>query len=427
VTTREGVVCPFCGLLCDDLAVEAGPARHPLRVAARGCPIAQEAFAAADPAGSPRIEGREASLTEACARAATILNDSRLPLIAGLATDLAGAKAAVALAERAGGVVDHLGSDAAFRNLLVMLDKGWITTTLAEVKNRVDLLILAGTDVVSRFPRFFERCVWNTDALFGPKPASREVVYIGDGLDTEAGTAPSGRAPTVIPCDRGRLAEVFGTMRALHHGRPVQAATVAGAPIEALGGLVERMKAARYGVVTWVAADLAGPHGELAVQAICDLVMDLNESGRFSGLPLGGTDNALGAGQVCTWQTGFPLRTSFAAGHPDFDPHLLSWRRLIDDGEADSLLWISAFRAADLPVETGIPTIAVVAPGTAFRREPEVYIPVGIPGLDHGGHIVRADSVTSLPLHRLRETDLPRTADALRAIEERMVQQRAGG
>ena len=417
-TPHEGVVCPFCGLFCDDLVVEPGPAQGRLRVTAQGCAMAQEAFAAAEPHDVPRIDGRAATLDEACARAAAILTDSRLPVIGGLAADITAAKAATELAERVGAIIDHAASEAMFRNLLAMFDKGWMATTLAEVKNRMDLLIVAGTDIVGRFPRFFERCVWNTDALFWPAPSAREVVYLGDGLDTTAGTAPDGRAPTVITCDSARLAEIFAVLRAVFHGRALQATEVAGAPVAELSNLVERMKSARYGVITWAAGDLAGSHSDLAVQAISDLVTDLNETGRFSCLPLGGTDNALGAAQVCTWQSGFPLRTSFASGHPDFDPHLFSWRRLIEDGGADSLLWVSAFRAADLPVEAPIPTIVVGAPGIAFDREPDVYVPVGIPGLDHGGHVVRTDAVASLPLRRLRESKLPRTADVLHAIAE---------
>lgn len=114
---------------------------------------------------------------------------------------------------------------------------------------------------------------------------------------------------------------------------------------------------------------------------------------------------------------------SFATGHPEYDPHLLSWRRLVADGAVDSLTWVSAFRADDLPVDAGVPTIVVGAPGIDFRREPEVYIPVGIPGLDHDGHVVRTDTVASLPLRRLRDVDLPRTADVIRAIGAHLIQQ----
>ena len=96
-----------------------------------------------------------------------------------------------------------------------------------------------------------------------------------------------------------------------------------------------------------------------------------------------------------------------------------SWRRLLDSGEADAVLWVSAFKGGSLPFETKIPTIVLGAPGTAFSREPEVFIPVGTPGVDHAGHVIRSDAVTSLPLHQLRPSELPRAADVLRAIDIR--------
>lgn len=420
VKRQEGVACPFCGLFCDDLTVEPASGPSGLKVAAGTCTIAAPSFGETPATGTPRVDGRETGLEEAAARAAGILSQSRLPLFAGLAADVAGVKAALALAERTGGVVDHAGSDAAFRNTLVVMDKGWVATTLAEVRNRADLVVVVGRDVTTLFPRFFERFVWNAEALFGPAPATRSVVYIGDETDTAAGRSPDGRDPTVIPCDGARLAEVFGLMRALHNGREVQAEEVAGAPVPALAELVERMKAARYGVVVWAAPALAGPHGELAVQSIADLVTDINETTRFSCLPLGGTDNGLGAAQVCTWQSGFPLRTAYAGGRPAFDPHLFGWRRLVDSGEADALVWVSSFRPGGPPAGVSIPSIVLAAPGEGLEREPEVFIPVGVPGLDHAGHVVRTDSVASVPLRRLRESGLPRAAEALKAIAARL-------
>ena len=72
----------------------------------------------------------------------------------------------VELAERSGGIVDHANGDALFRNLRVLQNTGWISTTLTEVRNRADLLVVAGPDISRRFPRFFERCYGDFDTLF---------------------------------------------------------------------------------------------------------------------------------------------------------------------------------------------------------------------------------------------------------------------
>lgn len=417
---REGVVCPFCGLYCDDLGIEMRPRDVAPVVTAKGCKLSKTRFAAVAAEDSPRIDGKKADFGEACDRAAKLLHKSDQPLVAGLAADIGGVKAAMSLADHIGAIVDHKASDDTFRNMLVMQDKGWIATTLGEVANRTDLLIVAGTDIVTRFPRFFERCVWNKRALVEPPPEKRDVVLIGKEFNNAAMRSPDGRRPKVIDCDVTRLGEIFGALRALYNGRTLQAGEIAGTPIKALAALVERIRKAKYGVLAWAVSDLRDPGGDLAVQAMCDLVTDINETSRFSCLPLGGSDNALGAGQVATWQAGFPLRISFARGYPEYDPRLNSWRRVIADNDVDAVLWLSCFGAEDIPFDSKIPTIVVGAPGTKFKREPAVFIPVGVPGVDHPGHVARMDSVASLPLAAVRKTGLHRSSDVLGAIETRI-------
>src|SRR5258708_5848163 len=82
-------------------------------------------------------------------------------------------RSAAELADRCGAVLDHANSRDKFRNLLAFQDRGAITTTLAEIRNRADLLVVVGTDVVSRFPRFFERIAAPAGTLFGLKDADR--------------------------------------------------------------------------------------------------------------------------------------------------------------------------------------------------------------------------------------------------------------
>jgi formylmethanofuran dehydrogenase subunit B len=410
----SNVACPFCGLVCDDLVVGADAGR--LRVKANGCAIASAAYqGAGDGSGSTaRIGPRPASLPEAAAEAARLLRGARIPLIAGLATDVEGARAAGRLADRLGGVLDHMNSGAFLRNVKVLQDSGWITTTLSEVRNRADLVIVAGGDVLSRFPRFFERCVANRETLFGDGRAC-EVIFLGAG--PPVGTHLGGITAKVIPCDVSRLAEAFGLLRALLAGRPVGADEAAGVPRATWSTLADRMRSAHYGVMAWVARDFDFPHAELTIQSMCELIKDLNREGRFSGLPLGGSDGDMTADTVHLWQTGFGSRTSFGQGIPEHDSYHHSTARLLARGEADALLWISSLNETRIPPATTIPTIVLGRTGMACEREPEVFIPVGIPGVDHPGHLFRSDRVVALPLAGLRPSGLPSVAQAIEAID----------
>jgi formylmethanofuran dehydrogenase subunit B len=408
----QDVTCPFCGLLCDDLVVGHDAGR--LKVLANGCRLAAPGFER--PAGDfqARIRGKPATLAEAASEAAKHLRNARLPLIGGLATDVAGARAAASLANRVGGTLDHMNSAATMRNVLVVADGGWIITTLSEVRNRADLLVVVGGDIAGRFPRFFERCIANRETLFGGERTC-EVVSLGGGLPADLRLP--GPAPTVIPCEGPRLHEAFGVLRVLLAGGPLNATVAAGVSMDTWRALAAKLRAAKYGVFAWAAADFDFPHAELTVQALAELIKDLNRDTRFSGVPLGGSDGDLTVDTVLQWQTGFATRTSYGQGQAEQDPYHLAGPRLLARGEADLLLWISSFNPSRGPIATGGPLLVLGHPAMALERVPDVFIPVGTPGLDHAGHLFRSDRVVALSLGRLRATSLPTVAEVLTAIE----------
>jgi formylmethanofuran dehydrogenase subunit B len=410
---QHAVACPFCGLLCDDLVVAAEDGR--LRVRANGCRIGTPAFERTSPSDTPRVAGRAVTLAGAATEAARLLLGARQPLFAGLGTDVAGARAIVRLAERCGGVVDHMNSAAALRDAMVLQDSGWITTTLTEVRNRADLLVVAGSDVAGRFPRFFERCITNSETMFGSERRC-DVVVVGKAPPD--GTLPPGAVVTALPCDESRMHEAFAVLRALVAGRAPRAAGAAGVPMEALAALAERMKAARYGVIAWAAADLAYPHAELTVQSLCGLVSELSRTTRFCGLPLASGDGDVTFESVHLWHCGFGSRTSYGSGVPEYDPYHLSTGRLLESGAADVLVWVSSFSESRTPPATAAPTVVLGRAGMTLPVPPAVFIPVGTPGIDHAGHLIRTDRVVALPLARLRDSELPSVAQVIESIEE---------
>jgi formylmethanofuran dehydrogenase subunit B len=92
------------------------------------------------------------------------------------------------------------------------------------------------------------------------------------------------------------------------------------------------------------------------------------------------------------------------------------------NGEVDAFLWVQSFNTSAVPPYGGkIPTIVVARSGMEFAEEPEVFIPVGTPGIDHSGHAYRLDNVVAIRLKKLRDSGLPSTAEVLTAIEQALV------
>ena len=416
MTEITEVPSPFCGIGTDDLSIQVDG--NTLKVIANGCAVNTPLFEQPMTDTSPRVDGKEVSLEAAVAKAAALLKVTKLPVIGGCATDVNGMRGLLALADRVGAVIDNMNFVGARNNFLTLQDSGWMNTTLAEVKNRCDLLLIVGTDLEAFAPRFFERYLWS-EAMFVEDTSQRQVIYLGKAPSGDASTSPNGNKAKVLECSTTDLPEVIAVLRALVKKQPIRAESVAGIAVSELQAIADQFKAAQYGVVTWAAGALNYSQAELTVQTLSEMIKDLNDQNvRCSGLPLAGKEGDQTANQVCGWTTGYPARTRFSRGYPEYDPFLNDSRQLLADGEADALVWVQAFNVVSVPPLTDLPTIVVGRSGMVFEKEPDVFIPVGTPGIDHAGHAYRMDNVVAIRLKKLRDSGLPSTADVLNAIEQ---------
>ncbi len=411
------VPSPFCGIGTDDLSIQVDGVT--LKVLANGCAVNTPMFEQPITDTSPRVVGQTVSLSDAIKQAAQLLKNTNQPVIGGCATDVNGMRGLLALADRIGAVVDNMNFTGARNNFLALQDSGWMNTTLAEVKNRCDVLLVVGTDLEAFAPRFFERYLW-TDAMFIEDSSSRQVIYLGKAPSGNTSTSPNDTKARVLECATTDLPEVIAVLRALVKGLPIRATSVCGIAVADLQNIADTLKAASYGVVTWAAGALAYKQAELTVQTLSEMIKDLNNTTRCSGLPLAGKEGDQTANQVCGWTTGYPARTRFSRGYPEYDPFLNDTNVLLSNGEADALVWVQAFNVNSVPPATDLPCIVIGRSGMTFTKEPDVFIPVGTPGIDHAGHAYRMDNVVAIRLKKLRDSGLPSTADVLNAIEQAM-------
>jgi formylmethanofuran dehydrogenase subunit B len=411
----ENVTNPFCGTLPDDLTVERTD--KGLKVLKNGCAKSVAGFERKLPPASPQVKGKEVDLAKAIQEAAKLIGKAALPLYGGLATDVEGMRATMALAERSGGIVDHALSEAQYRNFKILQTTGWTTTTLTEARNRADLFIIAGSDIHKLHPRFFETIVSPPDSMFDVTAPKRTVVFIGKGLDRSGAKGARIGEVLMLGCKDEQAAELVALLRARLRGFRAKPPKLDGVTLAEIDALAERCRNAKYGVVVWAPPSLNFPFAELAVEQFTGLVKDLNQTIRFAGLSLGGAEGAITAGAVCTWISGYPLRVSYASGAPDYDPYRWAIGRMLKEGEGDLLVWIASISPDLVPPPTKNPTIVLGTPGLALTEPPSVFIPVGTPGVDHAGRLVRVDNVVTLPLKDLGRADLPPVADVLSAIE----------
>ncbi len=413
---HKEVTCPFCNLLCDDLSIRNTSEK--LSIEKNACSKAIRGFERNEPKVGPSIHGVSVHIDEAIKHAAYILRNANHALFAGSSTDVGGSRELMALAEKSNAVLDHVHGDGMMNNTHVLQTQGWIMTTLAELKNRADLIIFVGTDAVSHYPRFYDRFIWNQSSLAGLKKNARDIVYVGDVSNTKAGINPNGKRPTHIKCSKKETNETLSIIRALLKDSNVESGKITPRRLSALKKLVARVKEARYGVIVWDGSEFPASDGDITIHTISAILKELNNSSRFAGISLGGNNGGTSFMNVCGWQSGYPMRVSFKQGYPEYDPYSFASKKILREKSTDALLWLSSFDTSLIMPRVDVPTIILSRPSKRLEHAGEVYIPIGTPGVDHIGNLLRTDSVVSLPLKKLRGINLPSSSEILNRIRK---------
>jgi formylmethanofuran dehydrogenase subunit B len=341
--------------------------------------------------GNAWIDGRPVALQDAVNEAARMLGASRLPVIAGLGTDIAGAREAITLASRLGGVIDHMHSAEILRDLDVMREAGVMLTSPTEARLRGDVLLLVGAGPLEAAPELMHGLVLDPLAPAAGEDAERRIYWLcpgkvrGNAVVKKANIKTVGRDPADLPM-------ILAALRAWIAGRPTGKVPISAV---ALDGLASGFKGAKFGVAVWSAAEL----DVLAIEMLCGIVKDLNGETRFTGLPLAASDNANGILQACGWMTGFPMRIGFGRSRPEHDPWRFDALRLAESGEADCALWISAYGARMPHWNAALPTIMLASTAAGGSAAARVQIAVGRPGIDHDAieHHAATGTLSAVP------------------------------
>ena len=352
------------------------------------------------------VDGAPALLEVAAKEAACLLEQAHLPLIAGLGTDVEGTRAAIALAEKLRGAYDHMHSEFLLRDIDVMRQAGQFVTTPNEARVRADCLVFIGAKLQAAWPDMLARLDVAHPARFDDAHKPRKIFWLGpsDGEAAVAGATEIAAASSDLPILLAALrAGVVG-----HKRRP-------DAAIERkLVDIAAELKAARFGVVIWSGESV----GRLTIEMIYGLLLDLNKGTRFTGLPIAPGANAMGVAQTSGWMTGFPMRTGFGRGYPEHDTWRFEANRMVESGEADAALWISAYGDAAPRWRRQVPFVAIATSDTRFAYPPKVRIDVGTPGIDHDAVVYVQNLGTLAAIDAQSASDAPQVAAVVRLIDQ---------
>ena len=401
-TITEDFACTGCGCVCDDLTIRVRGDR--VVEAGRACALARPwLLAQSTEAGQHPafVGGAAVELSEACAEASRLLKLARSPAVYGLSRSTTdGQRAAVALADRLGATIDTSASVGHAPSILALQQVGESTCSLGEVRQRADLVLYWGSDPDLTHPRHRERYT----------PPGVETVIVGASPNV---TAETGVAQFVEMPPGGDFVALW-TLRMLVAGHAVPGADAR------LVELAARLRSARWRVVFFGAGLVQAPLAHRSVEALLQLVRDLNADGRAYARRMRRYGDVAGADSVLAWQTGYPFGVNLAAGYPRYCPGEFTVPQMLERGEIDALVLVGSetlagFSDAALGALADIPVVALDPPGVTPPVPPMVRFQTATYGVHRTGTAYRLDEIP-IPLRAVLPTHLPTDAEVLLGV-----------
>jgi formylmethanofuran dehydrogenase subunit B len=393
VADCANITCAGCGLLCDDVTLEA--VGEDVRLGPE-CSLGAKWFSdrmrRPPTAAAAMIDGEPADLDSALARAAGLLSGARRPLVHGFdGATVEDARAAVALADRLGALVVTGPVAGAWPGAPAVPLRGASTATLGEIRDRSQVVVIWREDPLTSHPRLLER-------LGLRRGAGRTLVVVDD-----RDTATAQHADVQLRWPPERDLEALSGLHMLRRGRELQP----GGVTAECRALIDRLSTVPHAAFVYGPGLAGGAGGQRRALALHELVRALCHERHVVTLELPRAPGTRSADDVLAWQTGYAGDVDLAGGHPELLTAMppLAVREAVDvalrveSAPADLPDGVREIALGSLPagagVEVSIRTAAagVEASGTAHRLD---GVPLALQAPRAGGRPTAAELLTRL-------------------------------
>lgn len=358
---------------------------------APACPVAQAWFGDGSVPDAITRSGSPASLDQALAGAASTLRESAGRVLVYLGPELSSQaqRTALAIADLLRARVDTATSRPAATGLLAAQRRGRAAATLAEIRNRADVILFWAVDPRDRYPRFISRFV---DAAGTHVPAGRK------GRRLIAVTVGADRGPPEADLELAIASseeiDALSVMRATVLGNRLGSLS---ATLQAAAKAATALREAKYGILVHEAEAASEPSNPLRAEGLIALIQALNGPTRAALCTLRAGGNRSGAESVLTSQTGYPMAVDFSQGFPRYNPG----NRAVE-APTDITAVLVAGSVTELTTETAaafgkLPTIVIGPRASQAPFPTRIAIDTGVAGIHEAGTGYRMDEIP-LPL-----------------------------
>jgi formylmethanofuran dehydrogenase subunit B len=396
--------CSGCSLLCDDIIVKTDGLFVTEVIGA--CLKGKEKFdlvSAPNRITSPMIrtggELKRASWDETYAKTIEIIKNSSNPLLYGFSNVTCEAQEwGMKLAQKINGFVDSNASICQGKLLNKAKERGINLTTLTEIINKGDLIILWGANPAETIPRLLNKVLFSRGKF---RMTGREIktLIIIDPVKTASFRVMGVRdLPLIV--EPNKDIDLIRTLKEeCCTAKSIPSEGVAGLDQSDLKRLLLHLTGAENGVII-LGQGVIQPNPDYdLVEELLELIQLINErqeKGRISLLLMGGHFNMAGFDHVA-------LSTYGTSGKIEFKNNQLvntedTLITKIEKGDFDSSIIVGTDPIAHLPHALssklgGKPLILIDNHKTATSQIADVVLPTSITGVENGGLAYRLDQV----------------------------------
>ena len=408
--THKNVVCPFCSLHCDDLEINVYdnklsvknniPKSCASKFEQLNLPIYREMPAT--------IKGKPCETKKAYQYSRQLIKESKETIFLNSSVDVNITREALSAASKVNGIIDHVNSSIFLKNISIYQRRGYMATSLTEIKNKSDVIIVFSNNLFKTYPRLMEKYLATNDS-FSINPKNKKIYVIGKQTSNKKDCDFKDKRITYIDFNNKNISELLTSFANKKNTTSISN--------KIFNKLLTSIENCKYLSILWATSEFNGyKECDEIIYNISAYVVSLNKTMRAACLSLAGNDGDVSFSQTLGWMSGFPSRIKFTGNFFEYDNDSHNASHLINSGNSDLVIYLNSLSEKKLILNKKNKNIVIGRPFTKYNIEPDVFIPCGIPGVDFKGHIFRTDNVVSLPLSSLRLSHSKSVQQVLREI-----------
>ena len=406
----KNIVCPFCSLHCDDISVDVKD--NKLLVKNDLLPSCKARFEKHNRKifddQSCKIKGKEANVKKTFDYCKKLINKSNETLILNASSDVNICREILSSASKINGIVDHINSSTFLKNIGLYQRRGYMTTTLTEIKNKSDIIILFSNNILRTYPRLME-IVLAPKNSFSINPKNKRIFVIGDKENNIKGCTLKDSRITFIDFNNKNIPSLIKSITNKKNDSQLSD--------KDFDTLLKKISKSKYLSILWSTSELIKYNEcDQIIHTISEYIVSLNEISRAACLSMSGNDGDISSVQATAWISGYPTRVKFTGSYFEFDRDAYNSEKLIESSNVDLVIYINTISNKKLTLNKKHKNIIIGQPATKYNIEPDAFIPCGVPGIDYKGHIFRTDNVVSLPLSEIKISKHQSAQEILRDI-----------